>query len=81
MCLISTFSGPDSGGTVEGNDHLGSALIYFDSVKHYPGAASRANGGTTLTLDRKVSLLSHDGADHVGCHGSWGTVCLEQHFA
>ena len=49
MCLISTFSGPDSRGTVEGNDHPGHALVYFDFVQYYPGARFWANGGDALT--------------------------------
>ena len=57
MCLITTFLGPDSGGTVEGNDHPGPALSYFDSVKHYPGAASRGNGGAALSK-RSFTILS-----------------------
>ena len=48
MCLITTFSGLDSGGMVEGNDHPGPAPTYFDSVKYYPGAASWNNGGAAL---------------------------------
>ena len=51
MCLISTFSRPDSGGRVEGNDHPGPTPVYFDFLKHYPGAASQANGGTALTTN------------------------------
>ena len=35
-------------GTVEGNDHPRPALAYFDSVKHYPRAASWGNGGAAL---------------------------------
>ena len=33
---------------MEGNDHLGHVLVYFDSEKHYPGAASWGNGGAAL---------------------------------
>ena len=57
---------------MEGNDHLGPALAYFDSVKHYPGAASRGNGGAALrTLPMQAQ---HMGAAEVisnGGEGAW----------
>ena len=48
MCLLTTFSGPNSGETVDGNGRLGPALAFFDLVKNYPGAASRGNNGVAL---------------------------------
>ena len=49
MCLLTTFSGLDSGGTVEANAPPGPALAFVDSVNQDPGVASRGHAGVALT--------------------------------
>ena len=55
MCLLTTFLGPDSRGTMECNGRLGLALAFFDLVKNYLGTASWSNGRAALRVIRKVT--------------------------
>ena len=58
MCLLTTFSGPDSGGMVEANAPPGPALAFVDSINQDPGVASRAHAGAALSRELVMNFES-----------------------
>ena len=58
---------------MKGNDHPGPALVYFDSVKHYPRTASRANGGDALRSKSEDSVPNVMSISHLTSR--YGTMC------